>query len=287
MFKVLKQSFPVNDTPWKVIAIPSVTVFFVLTLFQPFGLGSLGSDKWFRIIGFVLVTAISTAIVSLLFPLIFKKYYSIEKWTIGKYLFNTALIIFFIGVGNFIFDWNVTNRPSETFWNVLFSYFLITFLVGIIPITIISFVTQNYALKQYLREAKELNQQLLKKANNTSNDSPNEEIVTLTGNTKEKLSLLPNNILYIEASGNYVNIYYLTKEQTTKNTLLRTTISLLETMLSSHPTIQRCHRAFLVNVSHITNVEGNTQGLLLSIKYFNVQIPVSRTYTKQIKNAIE
>lgn len=287
MFKVLKQSFPIRYSPWKVTAISSFAIFFILTLFQPFGLSNVGAEKWFRIVGFTGVTAISTSIVVFLFPFLFKKYYSIEKWTIGKYLFNTSLIILFIGVGNFIFDWNVTNRPQETFWDVFFSYFLITFLVGIIPITLITFISQNYALKQNLRAAASLNLQLLNKSENTTPLEISDQIVTLSGTTKEKISLPLNHILYIEASGNYVKIYYLVEDGSVKSALLRTTITLLEETLQPYLVIQRCHRAFLVNVSHINNVEGNMQGFSLSLKYANNEIPVSRTYTKRIKDTLD
>ena len=287
MFKVLKQSFPIKNSPWRVIAISSFAVFFLLTMFQPFGLSNLGTEKWFRIIGFTGVTAFSTSVVTLLFPFIFKKYYAIEKWTIGKYLLNTALIILFIGIGNFLFDWSITNRPFDTFWNVFFSYFFITFIVGVIPITLITFISQNYILKQNLREARLLNQQLLEKSKNASRLNPKEEMVALTGTTKESISLSPHDILCIEASGNYVKVTYLIENQIARTTLLRTTISLLEETLKPYPMIQRCHRAFLVNISHITNVEGNMQGFLLNLKYINNEIPVSRTYTKRIKTTLE
>lgn len=286
MLKVLKQSFPVKYSPWRVVVLSSFTVFFLLTIFQPFGLSNLGTEKWFRIIGFTGVTAFSTSVVTLLFPFIFKRYYSIEKWTIGKYLFNTALIVLFIGIGNFTFDWNITNRPSETFWNVCFSYFIITFLVGIVPITVITFLSQNYILSHNLREARLLNQQLLDKPDNVDMLYSKQEMILLTGTTKESLSLSPYNILYLEASGNYVKVTYLEGNEIVKTILLRTTISLLEETLKPYPIIQRCHRAFLVNISYITNVQGNMQGFSLDLKHINNEIPVSRTYAKRIKTIL-
>ena len=80
---------------------------------------------------------------------------------------------------------------------------------------------------------------------------------------------------------------HLLEEGSVKNALLRTTITLLEETLQPYLVIQRCHRAFLVNISHVTNVEGNMQGFSLSLKYINNEIPVSRTYTKRIKDTLQ
>lgn len=33
-------------------------------------------------------------------------------------------------------------------------------------------------------------------------------MITLSGETKDSVTLLPQNIFYMEASGNYVDIYY-------------------------------------------------------------------------------
>lgn len=286
MQEITKNNFPIQYSSWRVIAISSLIVFFVLAVFQPFGLSSQAVEKWFRIIGFTLITTLSTAVVTVVFPFIFKKYYSIENWTLGKYLMDTALIFLLIGVGNFLFAWTVIDKTTESFWDVFFSYFLSTFLVGIIPITLITYINQNNVLKTNLKEATLINEQLVKKSTNSNLAKTNNEAITLTGTTKESLLVLPQDIVYMEASGNYVKVTYLVAGKGVKNTLLRTTISCLEKALLAYPIIQRSHRAFLVNILHVINVDGNMQGFMLGIEHSNTKIPVSRTFAKRIKTAL-
>lgn len=287
MLNYLKRPFPVRYTPWKVIITASGTIFLLLILFQPFGLSYLKneSDKWMKIIGFTIITAISVSTSTILLPFLFKGYYDIRKWTIGKYLLNTFFIIFFIAIGNFSFDWITMNHPKEIFWSVFSSYFISAFIVGLIPSVIITFLTQNYYLRQNLREAEQLNLKLQTFKEKENKD--NKTIVTLAGTTKEAVTLEPQNILYIEANGNYTAIHYLSKQNEIKKILLRTTISLISEKLKEYSIIQRCHRAYLINLTFIMHVEGNMQGFLVKIKHTSNKIPVSRKYTKSIKEKLE
>ncbi len=74
--------------------------------------------------------------------------------------------------------------------------------------------------------------------------------------------------------------------QTVKQKILRTTISQIEESLRAYPEIARCHRAFLVNITHIINAEGNSQGLQLKIRHIKENIPASRSYAKIIREQI-
>jgi len=283
------QPYPISKKPWIIVLVSSVLVFFILGLFQPFGLSNVSSArKWPVIAGFACITAISTGIVGYLFPILFKRFYNPDKWTNGKNLLNNALIILVIGLGNFAFDWSFTNRSLETFIPLLSTYLLITFLVGIIPMALIAIIIQNRSLNQNLHDAREMNNHLLESLQKTHQPLPREStLVLLSGNTKDEIELYPEDILYIEASGNYVHIHYKTGTDTIKQKQLRATIGQMENELEAFPFIIKCHRAFLVNTSYIVNVEGNSQGFLLSLRHTKNLVPVSRTYTKHLRNVVE
>lgn len=168
---------------------------------------------------------------------------------------------------------------------MFFSYFISAFIVGVIPSVFITFLTQNYYLRQNLKEAEQLNLKLQTIEEEKENHNNNE--ITLTGTTKESITLNPNNILYIEANGNYIAIHYLSVHNEIKKILLRTTISLISEKLKDYSNIQRCHRAYLINIIFIFHVEGNMQGFLLEVKHTINKIPVSRKYTKSIKEKLE
>lgn len=284
----LQQPYPLYNKPWLIVVISTLVVFFLLALFQPFGMAHRPEMiKWLAIIGFALVTALCTAIVGYIFPLIFERFYSPSKWTVGKSLFNNFVIFAVIGLGNFLFDWLITQRDRETFFPVLLSYQLITFLVGLIPAAISTIVIQNGHLKQNLNDAKEMNKHLMERLTHTTLlEEKKGEPIILLGNTKDSLEVHAEDILYLEVSGNYVKVNYRTGNNV-KQKLLRATIGQMEKELLPYSTLVRCHRAFIVNTSHIANVTGNSQGFQLILQYTNDEVPVSRSYTHVIREKIE
>lgn len=281
----LNQPAPVYRKPWIIVLVSSLLVFFLLGLFQPFGLHSFpDTRKWLIILGFALVTATMTAIVGYVFPRIFKRFYDSANWSHGKSLINNFIILLLIGFGNCLFDWTFTNRPSGSFFSILTSYLLITFLIGLIPGIVSAFIIQNKDLKQNLSDARELNKHMLEKLQN-NNQKPQRtgSSVLLSGNTRDEIELYPEDILYLEAAGNYVIINYKTEADLVKQKQLRTTIGQMEQTLQPFPFLVKCHRAFIVNTSYIINIEGNSQGFLLSLSSTKTMVPVSRSYTKTFR----
>lgn len=278
-----------TEKPWHTIVISSCIVFFVLAVFQPFGLSNVKSHKWLIISGFASVTAVSTFVFGYIVPFIFKGYYSQKRWTIAKNLLNHILLILFIGIANFFFDWFLTKRDPNSFWSVFYAYLIVTALIGIIPSSAISIIAQNRALKRRLSEARDINENrsietsIEKKSEPTTDQNEN---VLLSGLTKDSLEVNPKNIIYIESSGNYVIINY-TKGEILKRKQLRATIGQIENDLLPYTNIIRCHRAFIINVSKISEVDGNSQGYTLSFDLTKDKIPVSRSYTKTVRSCIE
>lgn len=286
MFEILSHPIPHKlHRPWRIVLIVSLTIFFVLAIFQPFGLNTVQSGKWFRILGYTLVTATISAAILYLFPLIFRRFYT-ENWTVGKSLLNQSLIILLIATGNAVFTWVISGASFEVFAEFLLFFLAVTSLVAIVPLTFIHIFMQNHFLKVNLKEAVTLNRQLSKRQE-TAKTSQEKENITLTGTTKDKITLSPTRMLYVEASGNYVNVHYLSEDGKVKQFLLRAAISHIETQLHDHEDIWRCHRAFLVNSFYIAGVEGNSQGFSLKLNHTNNTVPVSRTYAKKIREKLK
>jgi DNA-binding LytR/AlgR family response regulator len=74
---------------------------------------------------------------------------------------------------------------------------------------------------------------------------------------------------------NYVNVYW-DENNTLKTTMLRSTLSDLATQLLVLPSVFRCHRGWLVNTRKVSRVQGNAQGLRLSLNLLSQHVPVSR-----------
>lgn len=109
--------------------------------------------------------------------------------------------------------------------------------------------------------------------------------ITLSGTTKESLKLLPEDFIYAEANGNYVQVHYL-KDGMAKNIMIRCSISQVEATLSVCSNIMRCHRAFVVNLMQVSRLENHATSLQLYFKETKSSIPVSKTYLQTIKERI-
>lgn len=280
ILRYLNQPFPVNDQPWLAVLAATLTVVFILGIFQPFGFEKNTMGRELVLLGYGIVTAAGTFVVCYIFPLLFKRYYNRENWTVWKNLLNFLFILILIGVGNTFFDWFIHHRSPETFFPLLKSYLVITMLVGIVPVVIITIITQNTSLKHHLREVEEINRILSEKDRGKENNESQK--IVFTGNSKDSISLMPETVIYLESAGNYVDIYYKEDDQV-KHKLLRATISQIEENLYPFRQFVRCHRAFIINVIFIRNASGNSQGYRLNLRNIDQEIPVSRSYTKAFR----
>lgn len=282
--KYLSQPAPVNEKPWLSVLLCVAIVIFILAIFEPFNfrLNSLG-QVWV-LAGFALLTMLVTSIAFVLLPKIFKRFYNPDKWTTGKSLLNNVFFLIIMGIGVVCYDYFIVMKQLPEYFPMGFLVDLLAALtIGIIPLSIITIITQNNALKRNLNSSKEINQILSERIK----ISPiKEDLITLNKSTKESISIRPEDILYMESEGNYVNVHYRQDEKVTYKQI-RSTIKQMEETLQNHPMFIRCHRAFIVNINYISNAEGNAQGYQLTLSNVPQEIPVSRTYLKNIKDALQ
>lgn len=280
----MSQPAPVNEKPWLSVLLCVAIVIFILAIFEPFNfrLNSLG-QVWV-LVGFALLTMLVTSIAFVLLPKIFKRFYNPDKWTTGKSLLNNVFFLIIMGIGVVCYDYFIVMKQLPEYFPMGFLVDLLAALtIGIIPLSIITIITQNNALKRNLNSSKEINQILSERIK----ISPiKEDLITLNKSTKESISIRPEDILYMESEGNYVNVHYRQDEKVTYKQI-RSTIKQMEETLQNHPMFIRCHRAFIVNINYISNAEGNAQGYQLTLSNVPLEIPVSRTYLKNIKNALQ
>jgi DNA-binding LytR/AlgR family response regulator len=218
-----------------------------------------------------------------------------DNWTKGKYVLCTFIDVALITFGTLLFEYFSKNLygshlfillPNESsYYDDLMLLFLFNFISGIIISVAAYFFIINNELDTLLKEKDTLNKQLAS-VGKTLEEKTEESLVILSGTTKDKLVLNPTKILYIESSGNYVKINFLEDRKVTRK-ILRTTIQLMEDALKAYPTIIRCHRAFIVNISYIEKINANQQGFLLVLKIIDKEVPVSRTHKKNLISILE
>lgn len=279
----LSQPAPINDRPWMSVTICIIAVVFILAVFEPFSyrLNSIGQFK--VLLGFAFVTLIASSTVFFLFPHLFKEFYCPQKWTVKRNLLNNVVVLLVFGCFVVFYDYVILMKQPTGYFPVIFIIDLFaTLTIGIVPLTFITILIQNSALKRNLNNSDEMNRALSARAKNETGDPL---LITLNGSSKESLTVKPADIIYMEASGNYVNIHYLQDNKATSK-LLRTTIRQMEEEIQDQPALIRSHRAFIININQITRVSGNAQGYKLSLADITDEVPVSRTYLKTLKDIL-
>jgi hypothetical protein len=100
-------------------------------------------------------------------------------------------------------------------------------------------------------------------------------------NGKLKISVIQDDILYLEASDNYVLINYVSNNKISKY-IVRNTLKNLEVKLLTMGFI-RCHRSYLVNFNRVKILKREKDGLFLELNSDPHQVlPVSKTYVSAI-----
>ena len=250
-----------------------------MLIFQPFGLSYYqGPDKTLLGLGYGGVTFIVLILNNFLFQMLFRETFQLNRWTVFKQILSLCWIIFSIGLGNFIYT-----SLFFSIWSLkaLFYFQFFTLAIGLIPIVIITSWNYNRLLALHLKEAKELNTSL--KPVMLQHETP--VVSMLAENEKEAFSISIASLLYIESSGNYIEVVCFSDGEVRK-TVLRSTLRRAEIQLESFPVVVKCHRAFLINTDKIKHVKGNSQGLKIVLENSDVEIPVSRNFSRSLKEKL-
>ncbi len=255
-------------------------VMLFLFFFKPFGTQIReGAELVYLKIcaSFGLVTAAVILIVNtfcLLLPAVFNE----EKWRVWKETLYNIFFIALIGFGNFFLAHWLWNKPldASSFW----AWQGMTFAVGIFPTIIGAFLTQMKLSKKYAAEAAQLSRHV-----HPHTDFPS-QIITLTGeNQNETLRLDADQIAYLSAADNYVQVFFFENEAL-KSRMLRATLKKMEDALATCPQFFRCHRTYIVNLEKVEKVSGNAQGYRLHMAGAEATVPVSRNLNEEIQEKL-
>jgi len=99
-----------------------------------------------------------------------------------------------------------------------------------------------------------------------------------------RFSVKMENLLYLESSDNYVNIFYLNTTRV-NHFMLRNTLKNLEDQFKGTETV-RCHRSFMVNCAKVRVIRKENDGLRLELDLpVSIDIPVTKTYLESVMKA--
>ncbi len=252
----------------------SFLVFLFLVIFKPFGLGRSGLFRLIKIssgLGLTcfLALGLNSIFLSRIFPKLFK------DWKVYKQVLWLFWQISTVALANLFYTHRFGSVPLNLKGFLRSEIIALTFALIPISIGIRSF--QNRLLEQNLKDYQ-------KKLRDLNNENPLQDrmVRILDENQKNELNISINELLYITAADNYIEIYW-KKENVIEKALLRTSLKRVEESLSEYPTIFRCHRSFVVNLKNVQSITGNSLGYKLIFNDTKNKVPVSRRNAKKLK----
>lgn len=149
-----------------------------------------------------------------------------------------------------------------------------TSLVILLPYAILwlyfSWREKNYQLQKMTLE--ELNLEIPKK----------NLIAFLDEKGELKITIVLENLLYVDSADNYATIHYLNKSKLS-HFLIRNSLKWIEENLTKDSPLVRCHRSYVVNLDKVKVLRKTKDGIFLELDTDNTpDIPVSKTYYERV-----
>jgi riboflavin transporter FmnP len=190
--------------------------------------------------------------------------------TVGQYGAWIAAEVFFMALFYTIYTLSV-NEGERDVWHTFRGAVINTALVLLLPYTILHLYFSRKEQARQLQQIEEEHEAAGRSGVFSFRDEKGDF----------RLSVARSSLLYIEASDNYVTIWYLNKGTATRF-LLRNTLKALDEQLAGDG-IPRCHRSYMVNLDHVKVIRRGKEGISLDLGVEKVpDIPVSRRYAEQI-----
>ncbi|MCP9768255.1 hypothetical protein EGI22_10055 [Lacihabitans sp. LS3-19] len=253
----------------------TVTAFVLFYILQPFGIKEMAEgDK-------IMVMAISGMIVlavmlicQFVLPFVLKSFYDEHHWTGTKqliqFLLMSVLIIF--GLMYFLKSKNVgdSNLPIDA---------LIYFGFSVIPLALFVYIQESMHDAKFKRKAEGLNQDL--KTKGVVNSENPLKILVFQGNS-EKLSLIPNQLIYVKLGAEAAEFYYQNPFGIDKAAMTIDTKLVLDE-LKDHPQFVKFSQDIMLNSNAIQKVSGTARGYDIAIAKVNEMVKVSGKFRKNLE----
>jgi len=273
-FKFLNKPYPFNNNlkqNAKIIFFLSIGIIVFLLLFQPININSLSfNQKLYIIGGFFIINLFTLSINILILPNLFPQLFIPHKWRIKKEILWNLWLLVNIYFGDFIVYYKLLNIVEFNFY-----FFVNLLLIATIPISILIVYNRNRLLRKHVESAKRISAYKKGKI---------EKVITIESNyKKDSLTLALHRLVYIQASGNYINVYWMNNNEL-NHQLVRTTLSKVKSIFDENSGIKQCHRSYLVNIQYIKNLKSsyNEKNIILTIN--DIELPLSKSFEKNFEN---
>lgn len=233
---------------------------FIVIVLQPFDTSQFEDDnKTALLSGYGIFIFVVYAVHGSIENIWYKRFGKV--WTVCDEIVSTLLFCLFSGTVLYLYNRlivNLTTCDLATYWR-----FLSVTVLCMMPV----FVPPMLYLRQKFGE----------KIIPPAVDS----FVLVGENKNEILNMKIDELLFIKAVENYVEICFVQDSEKVVSKTFRQTLSNVYRQL---PFLEKCHRSYLVNTNNIKAIIGNSQAAKILFSMGDKEIPVSKTHYKQLKN---
>jgi tetratricopeptide (TPR) repeat protein len=249
----------------------------ILIFVNPLNLvNSFTGIQWvhYGLIGFI-ISALTTAGVFML-----PTHWSAKPGFNSRFAITALLFLLFINivVVMYAFLSGVLNHSWLDYMNII----LVVTGITIIPLFFIIIYLEKVLLRKHIQMAGILSSRI-----HAFHPKESVDLIEIySDRSKDVLNIPADNLLMIEAAGNYAKICY-TEDNKTKTTLILATLKLIESQLENHQNFSRCHKSYIINLKKVKKVVGNSHGYKLEIPGIEDLVPVSRSYAETFIKTVD
>ncbi len=279
MLKFLKKPYPFNEDlrhNAKIIFFISLGILAFLLIFQPIEINSFSKTEIFYLVtGLALSTFLVLSFNLIVLPSLFPKIFNNKGWNIKKEIIWNLWILLAISSSDFIFYSKLLGV-----FDINFNDIVKIILLGSLPVAVLIIINQERLLKAHLKSAQQLNKKLI-----DSKQKKERFINFVSDYKKDNLIIKSDSLILIKSADNYIEVYY-ESDGIVKKQMIRSTLQKAEEVTTEYEFIFRCHRAFIVNINHIVEIQGNSQGYKLFFKNIDFPVIVSQKYINEFSKLI-
>jgi hypothetical protein len=247
-----------------------------INIFQPFGSRGwypyISDFKYFFFSSLIILTGMLVVVVSRLIMFSITKKHSIQYWQYALWVASEifAMSLFFSLFAKFIPEEGMKRDFMEIFHQSTVN----TSLVLLLPYSILwlyfSWRDKNKILEEMTRDEHIV-------------ETPKKNLIAFPDEKGElKITIVLENLLYVDSADNYATIHYLNKSKLS-HFLIRNSLKWMEENLTKESPLVRCHRSFIVNLDKVKVLRKTKDGIFLELDTENTpDIPVSKTYYERV-----
>jgi len=255
----------------KTILFTALFALLFINLFQPFGsrdwYPGVSDIKYFAFSSLIILTGMLVVVISRVILTAYSKKRDILYWQYVLWISCeiVAMAIFYTLFAKFFPKDGIVRDISEIFRQSLINTALVLLLPYAITWLYFSW-KEKTALLQHIEQEKSV-------------DAHAKTLITFPDEKGDlKISVMLENLLYIESADNYATIYYLNKSGVSQF-LLRNSLKWMEENLTKETPLVRCHRSYIVNMDKVKILKKIKGGIVLELDEGRTpDIPVSKTY---------